>query len=79
MSLGDRAIDALERHPAVRRVRLVGSRATGTATAASDWDFAVDTDDLQASRSGSAGTAAAVGQVGSSERDAVLVVMLPGW
>lgn len=48
MSVGDRAIDALERHPAVRRVRLVGSRATGTATAVSDWDFAVDTDDFAA-------------------------------
>src|SRR5207342_893733 len=42
------AIEALERHPAVRRVRLVGSRAAGTATAVSDWDFAVETDDFRA-------------------------------
>jgi hypothetical protein len=31
-----------------RRARLVGSRAAGTATPASDWDFAVETDDFQA-------------------------------
>ena len=43
-----RALEALERHAAVRRVRLVGSRATGTATAVSDWDFAVDTDNFGA-------------------------------
>jgi predicted nucleotidyltransferase len=46
--LVQRAIEALERHPAVQRVRLVGSRAAGTATDASDWDFAVDTDDFPA-------------------------------
>jgi len=46
--LDRRAIEAVERHAAVRRVRLVGSRAAGTATPASDWDFAVDTDDFQA-------------------------------
>lgn len=32
----------------MQRVRLVGSRAAGTATAAADWDFAVDTDDFPA-------------------------------
>ncbi len=48
MTLGDEAIAAIERHPAVRSVRLVGSRATDTATALSDWDFAVDTDDFAA-------------------------------
>lgn len=35
---------ALERDPAVGTVRLVGSRATGTARPLSDWDFAVDGD-----------------------------------
>jgi Nucleotidyltransferase domain len=43
-----RVIEAVEHHAAVRRVRLVGSRAAGTATAASDWDFAVETEDFQA-------------------------------
>jgi predicted nucleotidyltransferase len=42
----DDAIDAVTRHPAVRGVQLVGSRAAGTATPLSDWDFAVDTDDF---------------------------------
>ena len=48
MTIDDHAIELVERHPAVRRVRLVGSRATGTATDLSDWDFAVETDDFQA-------------------------------
>jgi hypothetical protein len=47
-TLDRRAIEAFERHPAVRVVALVGSRAAGTATAASDWDFAVETDDFPA-------------------------------
>ena len=47
MTIGDEAIAAVERHPSVRRVLLVGSRATGTATALSDWDFAVETDNFQ--------------------------------
>jgi hypothetical protein len=46
-SLDLQVIEAVERNPAVRQVRLVGSRASGTATAASDWDFAVDTDDFE--------------------------------
>jgi hypothetical protein len=48
VNLGDQAIEAVERHPSVRRVRLVGSRAAGTATVFSDWDFAVETDDFHA-------------------------------
>ena len=32
----------------MQRVRLVGSRAAGTATEFSDWDFAVETDDFPA-------------------------------
>jgi predicted nucleotidyltransferase len=48
ISLDRQVIEAVERHSAVRRVRLVGSRAAGTATAVSDWDFAVETDDFQA-------------------------------
>jgi len=39
---------AVERHPAVRSVELVGSRARGDATALSDWDFLVESDDLDA-------------------------------
>jgi hypothetical protein len=38
----------LLRHPRVRRVELVGSRATGSATRLSDWDFVVATDDFDA-------------------------------
>jgi hypothetical protein len=48
VSLDHRVIEAVERHPAVRSVRLVGSRAAGTATAVSDWDFAVETEDFPA-------------------------------
>jgi predicted nucleotidyltransferase len=39
---------AIARHPAVRQVRLVGSRASGEAHELSDWDFAVETDDFGA-------------------------------
>ena len=35
-------------HPDVRAVELIGSRATGTPTPLSDWDFAVATDDFDA-------------------------------
>lgn len=38
----------MEHHPAVRRVRLVGSRAEGRATPLSDWDFFVETEDFAA-------------------------------
>jgi hypothetical protein len=34
------------KHPSVHRVELAGSRAAGTATRLSDWDFAVETDDF---------------------------------
>lgn len=37
---------ALEPHPAVREVRLIGSRARGDAGPFSDWDFEVATDDF---------------------------------
>ena len=48
VTVADRVIDIVGRHPAIRDVRLVGSRATGTATAFSDWDFFVETDDFPA-------------------------------
>jgi hypothetical protein len=38
----------VEAHPDVRGIRLVGSRATGTARPGSDWDFAVATADFDA-------------------------------
>ena len=38
---------ALEAHPAVRSVELVGSRATGRTHALSDWDLSVQADDFQ--------------------------------
>jgi hypothetical protein len=47
VTIGDDAIAAVDCHPAVKRVRLVGSRAAGTATALSDWDFTVETADFQ--------------------------------
>ena len=46
MTIGDIAIETVERHPAVQHVRLVGSRAAGSANDFSDWDFAVETDDF---------------------------------
>ncbi len=39
---------ALEPDPLVRAVRLVGSRAHGAHSRLSDWDFLVETDDLDA-------------------------------
>jgi hypothetical protein len=39
---------ALEADPDITSVRLVGSRATGSAGELSDWDFAVETDDFAA-------------------------------
>ena len=38
----------LEAHPAVRSVRLIGSRQQGTETNLSDWDFEVATTDFKA-------------------------------
>ena len=38
---------ALRRHPAVRDVVLIGSRAEGRAHDISDWDFAVESDDFE--------------------------------
>jgi predicted nucleotidyltransferase len=40
--------EALSVHPAVRSVRLIGSRAKGRAHEISDWDFAVETDAFDA-------------------------------
>jgi predicted nucleotidyltransferase len=37
---------ALEPHPAVYSVELAGSRARGSETALSDWDFQVETSDF---------------------------------
>jgi hypothetical protein len=39
---------AIGEHPAVRTIRLTGSRAEGRATALSDWDFVVEADDFPA-------------------------------
>jgi predicted nucleotidyltransferase len=47
-AIDQRVIEAVEGHVAVQRVRLVGSRASGTAMALSDWDFAVETDNFSA-------------------------------
>lgn len=47
-SLERRVTGAIGEHPAVRSIRLTGSRAEGRATALSDWDFVVETDDFAA-------------------------------
>jgi hypothetical protein len=39
---------ALERHPHILHVELVGSRATGTPVPLSDWDFVLHADDVDA-------------------------------
>jgi hypothetical protein len=46
VDFGTRVPELLEPHPSVRRVTLAGSRAAGTPTPLSDWDFAVEADDF---------------------------------
>ena len=46
MDLADRIVATIAPHPAVRCIRLVGSRAEGRATEFSDWDFCVEADDF---------------------------------
>jgi predicted nucleotidyltransferase len=48
VNLADRVIGAVSPHPAVRSVRLAGSRADGRATDLSDWDFLVEAEDFDA-------------------------------
>ena len=48
MDVVARIIAALEAHPAVRSVRLIGSRQRGTDVDLSDWDFEVTTADFEA-------------------------------
>jgi hypothetical protein len=48
VDFGTQVPELLRQHPSVRSVSLAGSRARGTPTALSDWDFAVETDDLAA-------------------------------
>src|SRR6266542_2148535 len=48
VDLGTRVPELIEEHPAVRSVSLAGSRAAGTPTPLSDWDFGIETDDLEA-------------------------------
>ena len=43
-----RVRDALSGRPHIWRVELVGSRAAGTPTPLSDWDFVIETDDFGA-------------------------------
>jgi hypothetical protein len=47
-ALDERVISVLRRHPAVRSIQLVGSRAEGRASERSDWDFCIETDDFDA-------------------------------
>lgn len=46
MDIAEQVTMALKQHPAVRAVRLVGSRERGTAGNLSDWDFEVDVEDF---------------------------------
>jgi hypothetical protein len=48
MNLADRIIACVEPDPAFRSIRLVGSRADGSATEFSDWDFRVEATDFAA-------------------------------
>ncbi|MEE8139024.1 MAG: nucleotidyltransferase domain-containing protein [Thermoanaerobaculia bacterium] len=48
MDIVSEVTSALQRHPAVKAVRLVGSRQQGTAGELSDWDFEIDTEDFEA-------------------------------
>jgi hypothetical protein len=48
MNLADRIIASVAPHPAIRSVRLVGSRAEGSAIELSDWDFRVEANDFDA-------------------------------
>src|SRR6266536_3333970 len=45
--LEQRVLDLVQNHPAVRSVKLVGSRAQGRATKRSDWDFCLETDQFE--------------------------------
>jgi hypothetical protein len=46
MELSERIIRAVAPHPAVRSIKLVGSRAEGRAHEHSDWDFLVEANDF---------------------------------
>jgi hypothetical protein len=48
VDLARRIIPLVEGHPAVRSIRLAGSRADGRASKFSDWDFLVETDNFTA-------------------------------
>ena len=48
MDLAHRVITSVAPHPAIRSIGLVGSRAEGTATEFSDWDFRVEANDFAA-------------------------------
>jgi hypothetical protein len=48
VDIAERVIAAVAPHPAVRDIRLVGSRAEGRAIELSDWDFLVETNDFAA-------------------------------
>jgi hypothetical protein len=48
VNLAERVVALVAQHPAVRDIRLVGSRAKGSATERSDWDFRVQASDFAA-------------------------------
>jgi hypothetical protein len=48
MDLAEQIISSVAAHPSIRSIRLVGSRAEGSATEFSDWDFRVDALDFAA-------------------------------
>jgi predicted nucleotidyltransferase len=46
MGTAENIAEAVEAHPMVSRIELIGSRARGTATELSDWDFHVTAEDF---------------------------------
>jgi predicted nucleotidyltransferase len=75
-------VAALGRHPSVRDVRVIGSRAEGGAHELSDWDFAIETDDFGAVARDLPGLAAPLGAVGEQwdpfAPHACYMLVLPG-
>ena len=47
-AIAERVLALVAPHPEVRKIELVGSRATGEARPESDWDFRVEADDFAA-------------------------------
>jgi hypothetical protein len=73
---------ALSDHPAVREVRLGGSRAEGRAHPLSDWDFVIETDDFESIAQALPTLVAPLGPIAAQwdpySSHACYMLMLPG-